>query len=68
LTALPDLPASLKELDVSRNLLTALPDLPASLKGLDVSRNLLTALPDLPDGIRFVFFLNNPCSPVQLRF
>ena len=68
LTSLPALPASLRIFGADCNQLTSLPDLPASLIKLNASKNQLTALPDLPDGIRFVFFLNNPCSPVQLRF
>lgn len=57
LTALPELPASLRELYVDDNQLAALPALPA-LTVLDANRNQLAALPAIT-GIDFVYLARN---------
>ncbi|MCL1834840.1 MAG: S-layer homology domain-containing protein [Oscillospiraceae bacterium] len=59
LTALPELPAGLGELDCSNNRLTALPTLPSSLRSLTCVGNELTSLPELPHALRYLICSDN---------
>ncbi|MEP7264617.1 MAG: T9SS type A sorting domain-containing protein [Bacteroidota bacterium] len=52
ITSLPNLPATLKILGCSFNLLTALPPLPPGLEELYCENNLLSTLPVLPSTLR----------------
>lgn len=57
LTALPDLPSSVRQLYINDNRIAALPALPA-LDVLDANRNALTAVPALHD-VAFVYLAAN---------
>jgi Leucine-rich repeat (LRR) protein len=55
LTALPELPQTLTDLDVHTNELAALPKLPQTLTRLDADFNRLTALPTLPQTLKGLY-------------
>lgn len=72
LTSLPDLPASVRTLNIRNNLLSELPQLPVSLREINAAGNRLTRLPALPDSLERVFVYQNELSelprlPVALR-
>ena len=59
LTSLPNLPATVKQLDCSSNKIDVLPELPYGLKNLDCSCNQLRYLPDLPQALKELSCFNN---------
>lgn len=72
-TSLPALPASLKQLYCSHNLLTELPALPDSLESLYCIGNQLTTLPVLPSSLQILYCADNnlnslPVLPKTLQF
>lgn len=59
LRKLPQLPITLKILNVSNNALTEIPELPECIERLDVSYNSIRVLPNLPESLKIIYCSNN---------
>ncbi len=59
LETLPELPGSLKVLDVRGNCLSTLPELPSSLEEIHAYRNQISVLPELPVSLKVLYVSGN---------
>lgn len=63
-THLPELPPTLRFLEVTKNKLVELPSLPANLENLNVEGNVLTKIPKLPDRLARLNIKNNQITSI----